>query len=113
MTRSLGKVVPGAGFVRATANFAVPTDGYSAHSVVFQQVPGNTGKIYIADKQAADKTQAAGINGIIAVLAIPTTNLLQSFTATIIGIPGGISVTDFWVGSDVNGEGVQIAAMKW
>lgn len=113
MTRSLGKVVPGSVFVRATANQPVPTASYTAHSVVFQQIPGNTGKIYVADRETADKTQAAGLNGILAVLAIPTTNLLQSFTVTIIGAPAGIAVTDLWVGADVPTEGVQVAIMKW
>ena len=110
MWRSLGKVVPGAGvFVRATNNESDPLARYSVHAMLFQQVAGNTGKLYIADRETANATTGVGI---LAVLAIPTVNTLPSASATVTYAPAAFNVNDYWIGAQVNGEGCQVSAVR-
>jgi hypothetical protein len=110
MWRSLGKVVPGAGvFVRSTANESDPLARYSAHAMLFQQIPGNTGKIYIADRETANITTGVGV---LATLAIPSANTLPSASATVTYAPAAFNLNDYWIGAEVNGEGCLVSAVR-
>ncbi len=111
MWRSLGKViVTTAGTpVRATLNETVPTERYGAHAMLFQQVPGNTGKLYIMDRQTGNASTGAGV---LAVLAIPTVNLLPSASATITYAAAGFNAADFWIDAEVSGQGCQVSAIQ-
>lgn len=111
MWRSLGKVIVTTGGtpVRATNNENDPTARYGAHAMLFQQVPGNTGKIYIMDRSTGNRSSGAGV---LAVLAIPTTNLLPSASATITYAPAGFNAVDFWIDAENNGEGCQVSAIQ-
>lgn len=87
-----------------------PTDPVDlAHAMLFQQVVGNTGRIYIADREAANATTGAGI---LAVLAIPTTNTLPSASATVTYAPAAFNLNDYWIGAQVNGEGCQVSVVR-
>lgn len=84
----------------ATQNVANPPARIAAHSILFQQYPSNTGKIYICQKNADVSTGT----GVLAVLSIPTTNLLPSVAVTVTYAPNGFNVADFYVDADVSGD---------
>lgn len=111
MWRALGKVaIPTAGtFIRATANQSDPVARFPAHAVLFQQVPGNTGKIYIADREFASTSTGLGV---LAVLAIPTANVLPSASATVTYAPAGFNLADYWISSEVNNEDCLVSAIQ-
>lgn len=110
MWRSLGRVlVPAAGVpVRATINEVDPTLRWPAHSILFQQVPGNTGRIYIGQVGMNVVTGA----GVLAVLAIPTANILPSSSATITMAVSGFNLADFWIDVSVGGEACQVSGVR-
>lgn len=111
MWRSLGKVAvatPGT-LVRATNNESSPTTRYPAHAMLFQQVAGNTGKIYICDRQNA--VASTGV-GVLATLAIPTVNVLPSASCTVTYAPAAFNAIDFWIDAEVGGEGCQVSAIQ-
>lgn len=111
MWRPLGKVtVPAAGTpVRATVNQPDPNLRFPCQSMLFQQVAGNTGKIYICSSVTANKTT---LEGVLAVLAIPTTNVLPSASATVPSAPAALNAGDFYVDVDVNGEACLVSAIR-
>jgi len=111
MWRSLGYVeVPTSGTpVKVTVNRADPDARVPTHAILFQQKAGNTGKIYVL--QSADSVFSTGV-GLLAVLAIPTTNMLPSASGTITYAPSGLNANDFWVDADVNGEEVLVSVIE-
>lgn len=110
--RSLGRVtVTTAGTPkRATNGESDPSARYPAHAVLFQRdLNTETGNVYIMDREDGDPSTGVGV---VAILAIPTENILPSFSATITYAPAGLNLADLWIDSDVNGEGCQVSAMR-
>jgi hypothetical protein len=99
--KSLGKITVTTGGTPVQ----VSTTRVGANSIMFQQIPGNTGKMYIGDSTLVKAT----LVGVHAVLPIPTTNILPSYTATIVEAPAGLNAAEFWVDAEVNGEGVLVS----
>ena len=108
--KSFGEVtVTAAGTpIRATINMVNPAADVKAHTVAFQQVSGNTGKIYIQDRQ----TLGAGNIGRVHVLAIPTSNTLPSVSAGIEYAPGGFNLASYWIDAEVNGEKCLVSTIE-
>ena len=110
--------VPGSP-IRATTGrldgLAVGVD-YPCHALMFQQVPGNTGIIYIFD---ASNGATDGSLGTCGMIAAPTVNV--GGTAIIlphaaICIPSGgnaLNAASYWVYGTVNGDKVAISRIVW
>lgn len=85
-----------------------PDKSMSIHGALFEQIPGQTGKIYIGRK-SMDKSSLVGV---YAILAIPTTNFLPTFSVALTIAPNGLSTIEFWVDADVAGEGVLVTILQ-
>ena len=104
--RSLGQVTTTAGtLVRLTANESDATAHLACHSFMCEALQGNTGRVYIG---ASNMVRATGV-GVYAVLAIPTDNVLPTFTATISFLPNALVMNELYLDVDVNGEGVLVS----
>ena len=95
--------------VRATANESDPAARVAAGSILFQQVSTNVGKIFILDRQTGNRTTLTGVN---AVLAIPTTNILQSASAGVPGAASAFNLADYWIDADNNGERCLVSIVR-
>ena len=108
---SFGKItVTSAGtLVRVTVNETDPAAAILAHSCLFEQIPGNTGKIYVFERSTGS---ASTYVGCVAVLAIPTVNVLPSYSVSVLPVPAGISMNDFYIDAQVNGEGCLVSYLQ-
>ncbi len=110
--RALGRItiITSGTPVRATLNEDDPTKRYPAHAMLFERdVTTETGKIYILDREDAVIATRVGVVGI---LAIPTDNLLPSFSATVTYAPVGLNLNDYWIDADVDGEGCIVSVIR-
>lgn len=101
--QSLGKVsaVPGTP-TRITNNQASPTTHLAVGSVMIQTLSSSTGKIFIGLSNM-DKTTGVGV---LAVLPIPTSNSIPSFSAGNPSAQAGINVNDLFIDGDSTSDGV-------
>jgi hypothetical protein len=104
MIRSLGKItVPSPGTpIRLTANEVDSNKRLACHSMLIEALPGNTGKIYIGQNSSMNKTTLAFV---IAILPVPTANLIASFSVTAY-VAAGFHADQLWIDVDVANEGV-------
>lgn len=109
MLESLGKVVVAAAGTpaRATANRSDPVERYECHAFMIEVDASNTGKIYVGNS-AMNKTTLAGV---YAVLPVPGTNTIPTFSTTISYAINPLNLDDVWIDADTNGEGALVAAM--
>lgn len=111
MAESFGRitVVSSGTPVRATVNESDPAARFSIHSLMFERDdPNDTGLVYIGNSETMNISTLAGV---IAILAIPTDNVLPVFTVTITQMPDGIMVEEFWVDADVSADSVLISGI--
>lgn len=104
---SLGKVAvvsPGTP-VQATINNSSPSARVAAYSIMFQALPGNSGKVYVGLSGLNKST----LTQCVAIIAVPTTNSIPAFTVTLTYAPGGLNVTDFYVDADNAQDGALIS----
>jgi hypothetical protein len=94
---------------RATNNETIPTDRLPCQSILFEQWPGNTGKIYICDRQTANKSIGTGV---IAILAPPSTSGYPSAGCGVPSAPAALNAADFWIDAEISGEGPLISVVK-
>ena len=116
MWHSLGKVtVAAAGtLAQATANETTPSARYACQTLFFQQLADNTGKIYICDRQNANRTTLVGV---LAVIPAPTlTNqvatILPYASVTVPSAPAALSANQFWIDVDNSGESCLVSAVR-
>jgi hypothetical protein len=108
MTDAVGPVVTGSPI--SLVNAAIHVAGYSTtrpvpcHAIMFQALPTNTGKVYICKATGDPSTMV----GVYATLGVPTANLIPSFSLAITIAPNALNLGDYWVTSDVAGEGVLV-----
>lgn len=109
MLRSLGKItVPAAGTpVRATANQSVPAQPYLCHAIMVEAWPTNTGKVYVG---LSGMNTTTGVN-VLAILAVPTTNSIPTFSATIAAAPNALSADDVYIDVQTNGEAALVSVV--
>lgn len=79
----------------------------SIHGILIQALPGNTGKVYIGS-DAMDKSTMANV---YAVLPVPTTNFVPSFSAALTIAPNALKLSDFYIDVDVNNEGALVSVL--
>lgn len=95
--------------VPLTANQTTPALHYGAYSFMVEAISTNVGKIYLG---ASTMVKATGVD-VFAVLAIPTANMLASFTATVTAYaPTPFFMENLYLDSDVNGEGALVTALR-
>ena len=102
---SLGKLtVAAAGtVVRLTTNQTDPTARLSVHSILIQAWPTNGGKVYILSSPTGDRTTGVDV---LAILAVPATNIIPSASATVTYAPAAINAASYWIDADENGDAV-------
>ena len=104
-----GRVVP----IVSGTPVHVSIDMFSCQTVFFQQVPGNTGYIYILDAANGDKD-----TNVLAVIPVPTYNASGKATSlpycavTIPSQPNAINLADFWIDVDNSGESVRVSPVR-
>lgn len=78
------------------------------HAVLFQALPGNTGKVYIGNRTLNSSTFV----GCMAILAIPTTNQLPTFSAALTNAPNALDqLQTFFIDADNADDGVLVTYM--
>ena len=99
--------------VIATINQTTPTASYPCHSMLFQQVQTNTGKIYICDRSNANITTGVGV---LYVLPIPTLDggvaaVLPSATVSVPTANNAIDAHKIWIAADNNNDKCLVSAI--
>lgn len=108
MLQSLGKVIPTPGTpLRATASQSDPAARTACHGVLVQALPTNTGKTYIGTS-AINKTTLQGLH---AVLPIPSASVIPSFSASLAISPNAINVAEIWIDVDNANDGVTVSVL--
>ena len=105
MWKSLGYVtIDAAGTVhRATENQTDPAARLFCHAIMFQQTPGNTGRLAIGDESAHAVTfSSTSLN--VAVLEVPTANDVPVATASIPMAQNGLDASQYYIDAEVNGD---------
>jgi len=75
-------------------------------TLFFQQLQGNTGKLWICSRADANKTTGVGI---LAMIAAPTLSggvavVLPYAAVTIPTAPSALNLAEFWIDADINGD---------
>lgn len=78
------------------------------HGILFQALPTNTGKVYVGNRTLDSST----LVGCYAILAIPTTNQLPTFSAALTIAPNGLDAAQtFFVDADNADDGVLVTIL--
>ncbi len=106
---ALGQITPASTTValRATNNQTTPAQQYPAQAIQFQALEGNTGLVYICDRQTPSLTA-----NVHYVLPVPSAGLAIAWAA---GNPAGVAplnAADYWVLPAVSGEGVRVTVVR-
>lgn len=109
MIQSLGKViVPQPGVpVRLSTLFPANIDRYTCHGVMIQALPTNAGKVYVGLANLNRVT----FEGILAFLAIPTANVIPSYSAALTLSPAGVNLTEMCIDADQINDGVVVSVL--
>ena len=110
MISALGAVtVPTPGTpVRATINRADPSKPIPCHGIMFEALPANTGFVYIGQQNMNRST----LEGVYAVIPVPSTNILPSFSTALTLAPNGLGAHLFWVDADNPTDGVLVTFLQ-
>lgn len=79
----------------------------TVHAFLVQAVPGNTGRTYVGTAGLNKSTLAH----VLAVLPIPTANLIPTFSTSVTAAANALSLSDLWIDADIGGEGVLVSAV--
>jgi hypothetical protein len=108
MIQPLGKIAPTSAGTPVSVQASFPQQKpQSIHGIMFEAAPGNTGKVYIG-WQTLDRSTFAGV---MAILAVPTTNFLPTFSAAVTIAPNGLNVNEFWIDADNSNEGAIVTLL--
>lgn len=104
---ALGKIVT----VHGGTPVQVSTTAHASHSVRIQALPTNTGLVYVGN--GSNMVKATGV-GVLAILNKPPTAFgpLDRYDAGIDGMSNGIGLTELWIDSDVDTDGVLVSAVQ-
>lgn len=92
---------------RVTVNLQKPLERYAVHGVLLQVLPTNAGKIYVGNSEL----NRATFVGLYGMLAIPTANVLPTFSAALTLSPNAINLTDMFIDADQNNDGVIVSVL--
>lgn len=79
----------------------------SCHACIIEALFGNTGKVYVGTSGLTKSTLA----DVLVVLPIPTSNLIPTFSISIVSGANALHLRDLWIDADVAGEGVIVSAV--
>ncbi len=107
--QSIGKItVPTSGTpVRLTSTQSDPAARLPCHAVMVQQLPGQLGRIIIGNSVMNSTTYA----GCLAILAIPTSNILPTANAGMTTNVNGLNLADYYIDVTTNGEGALVSIL--
>ncbi len=108
---SLGKVtVVTAGTPVQVDLTVLPADNRQSprvHAYIVQALSANVGKVYIGTLGMNKSTLA----GVLAVLPIPTANLVPTLSVSVAQAANGLNLSDLWFDADTSGEGVLVSCL--
>lgn len=112
MQHALGSVTPNSTTtaLRATNNEAVPSRQYPSQAIQFQALGGNTGSVYIVDRETPSLTANVHVE-----IPPPATGPPVTRPAWSVGNPAGanpLNAADYWILPAVSGEGVRITVVR-
>lgn len=99
--------------VRATANissaapFGQSSQMYFCMAILFQAAPANGGKMYVGDNPTFSKGGA----GQLAIIGVPTTNVIPSAGVNVPNAPNGLNAGDYYIDADTNGNSVSVSVL--
>jgi hypothetical protein len=95
--------------LRATNNNADPTRNYGVQALQFQALGGNTGSVYIVDRQTPDLTK-----NVLAEIPAPSSSpaTRPGWTIGDPTKPAAFDASTFWILPAVSGEGVRVTAVR-
>lgn len=103
VAQALGKITAIAGTpARITGNQSDPTARYQCHAIMVEALPTNSGNIYIMDRANGNKTTMVGV---LAILAVPTANIIPTYTVGFSGAPNPMNAASYYIDVDNTGEG--------
>jgi hypothetical protein len=83
------------------------TGGTKAHSFLVEALPTNSGRVYVGTA-TLNRSTLAGVYGI---LAIPTNNILPTFSATVTYSPNDLDLGLVYIDVDNSGEGALVSCI--
>ena len=93
---------------QVTKNLSAPNARFFCHSLLIETLPTNTGKIWFGVAGMNKSTYA----GVVAVLPIPTANVLPSFSGTLNIAYDAFDLSLYYLDADISGEGVIVTALR-
>lgn len=90
-------------FNQADQAKAINCNGVLAEAIYTTNGHKNTGLVYILDRPNPNYTSGVGI---LAVLAIPSSASIGSYSASMPAAAAALNICDFWVDADISGDGV-------
>lgn len=111
MQHALGEVKPPTitTALRATNNESIPSKQYPIQAIQFQALAGNTGSVYIVDRETPSLT-ANVHHEIPSPSSSPVTR--PSWSAGNPAGPNPLNAADYWIIPAVAGEGVRITVIR-
>jgi len=79
----------------------------TVHAILIEALPSNTGRVYVGVQGLVRATLA----NCLAVLPIPTANMIPTFSITVTEAANGVALSSFYFDADVGGEGVMVSAI--
>ena len=92
----------------------VTADHYPCQTLLFQQVQGNTGKLYICDRATANITTGVGVLAMLPPPSMGATyaSVLPYVSVTVPSAPAALNANKFWIDADVNSDKCQVSAVR-
>lgn len=92
---------------RVTLNLPQPLERFTVHGVLLQVLPTNAGRIYVG----TSALNRATFENLYGMLAVPTANVLPTFSAALTLSPNAILLTDMFIDADQNNDGVIVTVL--
>lgn len=77
------------------------------HALLIQTLPTNTGKIYIGNATL----NKGALSGLIVFLAVPTANVIPSFSVSVTQAANALKINDLWIDADNSNDGVIVSGI--
>src|SRR4029077_21130554 len=90
-------------FNQADPNKAISCNGILAEAMYLTNGHKNTGLVYICDRPNPNYTSGVGV---LAIIGIPTSANIGSYSASMPAAPAALNAGDFYVDADIAGDGV-------
>lgn len=110
MIQPIGKLVvatPGT-LIGATSTLQHPTKVFPIHGVMFQALPTNVGLVYIGRASMNRST----LEDVFAILPIPTSNVLPTFSVALTISPNGLVLNEFYIDADEASDGALCSILQ-